>query len=138
MYYYIEPEVAARFSEKTILDTKYHPPKVIRLHVLFDGWMGDDIVEVFPCFLVTKPCMDSLSSADLSGVEFVSINSRASAQFIELYPNRNLPDFFWLKVTGKAGQSDFGLSEDFRLVISEQAKRLLERHQLKYAELEDF
>jgi hypothetical protein len=32
-----------------------HPPIVSRLHLVFDTWEGDDLVERFPTFLVTEP-----------------------------------------------------------------------------------
>ncbi|WCQ97074.1 hypothetical protein NQZ70_09865 [Sorangium sp. Soce836] len=45
-------------------------------------------------------------------------------EFEELYPNRDLPKFSWLQVTGDSA-ADFSLSAEFRLIVSEKALRLL-------------
>jgi hypothetical protein len=48
------PEVAAELGGNTVMDAFAHPPKVSRLHLRFMGWLGDDLLETFPCFLVTS------------------------------------------------------------------------------------
>ena len=54
MYYFIEPEVAGGWGGNTIADTSVHPPKISKLHYQFDGWLGDDLLESFPCFIVSE------------------------------------------------------------------------------------
>ena len=54
MFHTLEPEVAGGFGEQTILDNSTHPPDVKWLHYVLDGWLGDDILESFPCYIVTE------------------------------------------------------------------------------------
>jgi hypothetical protein len=44
-----------------------------------------------------------------------------SPTFEELHPGRQLPEFFWMKVHGRPGVDDFGMSGDHRLVASQRA-----------------
>jgi hypothetical protein len=64
-YYTLEPEVAGGLGDGTVIDTTVHPPHVERLHYEFEDWLGDDLVESFPCFLVSKPLAARLTAAGL-------------------------------------------------------------------------
>ena len=52
-YWLVSPEVAGELGDGTVMDTAVHPPWVSRLHHRFQGWLGDDLLECFPCFLTT-------------------------------------------------------------------------------------
>ncbi|EPM67883.1 hypothetical protein A584_20143, partial [Pseudomonas syringae pv. theae ICMP 3923] len=52
-YYHIEPEVADSLGDQTVMDTESWPPKVSRLEFQFGGWLGDELLEMFPCFICT-------------------------------------------------------------------------------------
>jgi len=138
MYYYIEPEVSGGFGEQTVIDATVHPPKISILHYLFDGWLGDELIESFPCFLVTEKIAKQIEHEGLSGASFDEVFISTSEQFKELYPNRELPSFRWLKITGKAGVDDFGIADDFRLVVSKRSLEILEQGQISNADIEPF
>jgi hypothetical protein len=138
MYYYVEPEVAGGFGEETVLDTTVHPPIVHSLQYVFDDWLGDQLLETFPCFIVTEAVADAIKEAGLSGCGFGLVDVKKSDVFEELNPGGVLPEFVWLKVCGVAGVSDFGLTEDHRLVISEVANKLLKSFGLENADFREF
>jgi hypothetical protein len=125
-FYVLEPEVAGGLGSHTVLDQSVHPPLVSKLHYEFDGWLGDEIVEGFPCFIVTESLARRLSQAGMVGVEFADVEVSASDQLVELHPELVLPRFVWLKVTGTAGRDDFGVGADLRLVVSEKALRVIQ------------
>lgn len=50
----LQPEVAGGLGAKTIMNTTVHPPSVSILEYEFDGWLGDDLLESFPCFVVSE------------------------------------------------------------------------------------
>ena len=52
-YFILEPEIAGGWGERTVADTGIFPPTVTALHYRFDGWRGDELLESFPCFIVT-------------------------------------------------------------------------------------
>lgn len=138
MYYYIEPEVSGGLGEKSIIDSSTHPPKVEKLHYRFEGWLGDDLLESFPCYVVSDTLKRKILNENLGGIEFRDVYTSKSDQFNELYPDKNLPDFHWLYVTGEAGISDFGIANDFRLVISNEALKILKQGQIDNADIEEY
>lgn len=137
-YYLIEPEVAGGLGEGTIMNREIHPPDVTKLHYKFDGWLGDVLVESFPCFVVTLEAVKQLQKLSATGAQFSDVLITKSAQFDELCPDRVLPEFRWLKVTGKAGFEDFGLAKDFRLVVSDRVLNVLKSLGLTNALVDDF
>ncbi|MEE4127064.1 hypothetical protein [Pseudomonas viridiflava] len=134
MYFYMEPEVAGGLGESTILDTSYHPPKIEKLEYRFDAWLGDDILETFPCHIVTIELAKSIKEKNLTGVSFSPVKISKSDCFLETYPNLELPEFQWMLVYGVAGIDDLGLSKDYRLVVSNLALSLLRKFKIKQAE----
>ncbi len=136
MFYVLEPEVPAGWGPETIADSSVDPPIVEQLHLEFSGWLGDDLIESFPCFAVSRHLADSLVSQGLSGFALADCHVSKSVEFEELYPGRDLPDFMRLCVSGRAGAADFGLSADHRLVVSSRAKAVLERYQLQHCDTE--
>jgi hypothetical protein len=125
-FYALEPEVAGRHGQRTVADRTVHPPIISRLHHIFDGCLGDEILERFPCFLVTERLRALLEESGLSGATFSDVDVEKSEQFEELYPGRALPRFFRLEPTGRALHDDFGLNADHRIVVSERALRVLD------------
>jgi len=120
MHFSLEPEVAGGFGENTIIDHTTHPPDVKRLHYELDGWLGDDLLESFPCYIVTDRIKIAIDDVAETGFDFDDVEITTSEQFHELYSDREIPTFWWLKVSGEAGVDDFGISADNCLVVSER------------------
>ncbi|MBP1127131.1 MULTISPECIES: hypothetical protein [Pseudomonas] len=138
MYYYIEPEVAGGLGDSTVMDTSVHPPKVTALEYRFEGWLGDALLESFPCFIVSDSLAIAIGEYRLSGVFFEDVLITKSDEFEEINPDITLPKFVWLKIGGKAGLDDFGLADDYRLVVSVMALNLLRGFGIDNADLEEF
>ena len=132
MYFILQPEVAGGLGELTVVDRSKHPPVVTKLHYEFEGWLGDEILESFPCFIVTAELRKALETCAVTGCNFHGATISASPEFHEMYPNRRLPAFDWLKVYGTAGKDDFGLTTDGRLVISNAALAILQRFRMEH------
>lgn len=137
MYYQIEPEVAGGWGEGTQANTTIHPPEVTKLVYEFECWSGDSIVTSFPCYLITEELAQSLTQTKLSGYKLSRCEVTKSEIFNELYPNRTLPFFVWLKVFGESGIDDFGIGNDLRLVVSDVALSVLKEHSLHECEIEE-
>ena len=138
MYYQLEPEVAGGWGKNTEADTNCHPPIVTKLNYEFEGWLGDAIVQSFPCYIVTDKLAESISQSILSGYEFAECEVTKSETFNELYPNKELPKFIWLKIHGKAGVDDFSIGKNLMLVVSEKALSILQAHKLDDCEIEKY
>jgi hypothetical protein len=137
-YFQLEPEVAGGWGGNTQADTSVHPPVVTKLHYEFDGWLGDSILETFPCFIVTVDLGNALSESNLTGFSLESVEISKSEQFVEFYPERELPEFFWLKIGKNAGLEDFGINDQHRLVISSSALEVLQKFGLDNCEIEQY
>jgi len=138
MYKIIEPEVPGGLGEQTIMDSTIHPPIIEKLHFEFQGWLGDDLIETFPCYLVTEKLRDGIVLTKLTGVSFDDVLISKSIEFDELYPNKKLPTFFWMKVNGKLNVDDFTITEDFNLLISDKVLTLLKDYNVNNATFEDY
>src|SRR6476660_6693817 len=134
----LAPEVAGGWGERTVADTSTHPPRVTALHYQFDGWLGDELLESFPCYIVTRRLAHALTAAGLSGFQLAPVEGSASELFAELYPGGRLPPFAWLQVGGVAGRDDFGMSPDHRLVVSDRALGVLRAGQLRHCEVSEW
>jgi len=134
----LEPEVAGGLGPETEMDGSVHPPRVHKLHIELEGWLGDDLIESFPCFVVTDRCRRALEQSPLTGFHFAEVKVSKTAQFDELYPGRPLPVFWWLQVSGEACRDDFGLVSDGRLVASEAALRLLSTLNLAHCDVSEY
>ncbi len=130
MYWEIEPEVAGDIGANTVLDSSVHPQVVHHLHYDFDGWLGSELVTSFPCFLVTYRLGKAIEEAACTGCVFASVEVTLDKQFVARRSDIQFPTFVWMKVTGRAGKDDFGMSSDQSLVISDKARAIVTSHTL--------
>ena len=137
-YFVLSPEVAGSLGKNAVISREQHPPIVSQLHYELDVWLGDELLEAFPCFIVTVRVADAVAKAQLSGVRFSVVEVSLSEQFNELYPDRPMPTFVWLQASGTPGHDDFGADPAGRLVISETALRLLQTMNLNHCDVTDF
>ena len=69
-YFKIDPEHVGGVGPRTVLDFSDHPPIVKRLHFEFEVWLGDDLVQGYPCYLVTKRLGERINAGGFTGVRF--------------------------------------------------------------------
>jgi len=93
--------------------------------------LGDDLIESFPCFIVSENLKNKIDLETMSGFEFDEVKITKSDNFSDLYGNKILPRFYWLKITGRAGKQDFGLADDFRLVVSAKALSVIKKTNIR-------
>lgn len=133
----IEPEVSVYIGERTVFDKSVVPWYVQKLHLEFEGWFGDDLVTASPVFCVTQRLKEGLESSSLSGISnFDSIEITKTENFEELYPDKELPAFFLLRINGESKKDDIAI-EAGDLIISERALEFLQGFNLSEAEIED-
>jgi len=137
-YYTIEPEVAGGWGENTVAATTPGGTTVVRkFHYQFDGWLGDELLTSTPCYIVTERLSNEIRNNNLTGVEFDNVEITVSGEFTDLYNDRQLPRFVWLKIIGKPKEDDFGMTPDILLVVSERALRLLRLFGISHAEIDE-
>ncbi len=138
-YHVVEPEVAGGWGPDTqFTRTPGQPVVVHKLHYVFDGWLGDQLLETSPCYIVTAALADRITQANLTGFVLDSVKISKSDQFESLYPGRELPDFRRFRVEGAAGQDDFGVTRDLMLVVSDTALATLQDVGITHALVEPY
>jgi len=135
-FYYVEPEVAGELGPSSVVDTTSHPPVVSRLEYRFTDWLGDGIVESFPCYIVTDELAKKLSEANVTGLAFDEVTVTLSPEADELI-DQPIPSWKWLKVTGQAFRDDIGVSDDHRLVASDRALDVFRQGGLANADIDE-
>lgn len=137
-YYRLLPEVPGELGERTRMDRSFNPPKISYLHFIFSGWLGDELIECFPCYLVTDTLLKYLNDNGLTGFFIKEAEISYSSLFNELYPNRGRHEFKWLVITGQTGD-DFFLSPENYLVVTNRCLNVLKEHgNLNNCEIEKF
>lgn len=132
----VSPEVAGELGEHTAMDSSVHPPRVSHFHHRFEGWLGDELLEASPCFLVSSALAMALEEARLVGFSLDTLDVSVSPEFLELASGHPLPEFRWLKITGEDRSADFRLTPDFRLEVSSRALEVLKKFRLAHAVIE--
>jgi hypothetical protein len=111
---------------------------VSRVDFIFDGCLGDELIESFPVFLVSDALAKVLDSTELTGYLLREADISVSEQFLELYPNASTPHFVWLDVVGDYCLDDFSLDSRARLIVSDRAYQVLLTVRLEHCEIEQF
>lgn len=119
------PEVAGQLGLDTVMDISVHPPLVSELHHEFDGWLGDDLLEVYPCYICSENFKNNLQNHNFLGYKLESCKISKSGIFLDMYPLRELPKFYWLKING-VKNDDFYVDEK-GLVVSADVLSLLKK-----------
>lgn len=146
--YIIEPEVGGGIGESTVFTSKTLPngvKEISQLEYEFQGWLGDELLESTPCFIITSELVSSIENAQLTGYKIEGVKVTISDFFKELYPNKTLPEFKRLVPKGTVDinngkymdrtEEDFCLSQKLELVVSDNALRVLKKHQLNYCDI---
>ena len=118
------------------MDRSTHPPIVSRLHYELADWLGDCIVQTFPCFLAVRSTGAHLTSAAYTGFHLDTAHVTVTDLYREINCNEDPPELDWLVIHGQSGREDFGLTSDAHLVVSSRALRLMQTDGLAHCAVE--
>ncbi|CAM4311373.1 hypothetical protein TU52_18515 [Bacillus cereus] len=149
--YLLSPEVAGGHGEKTIyskeknIGTEGVSGKVQFLHYEFYGWLGDDLLESTPCFIVSEKLKNALLSSELKGFKLEECLISLSEEFLELYPDKELSNFWRLIPLGTVNHENgnysewsghqFCLTTRGDLIVTEEVLSFLKSFTLKYCDI---
>ncbi|OPZ90736.1 MAG: hypothetical protein BWY75_00601 [bacterium ADurb.Bin425] len=100
------------------------------------------MIDGFATYACTSRLAKALADSGLTGFELGDVEITFDSQFhiwASLHKNEILPEFKWLKITGKAGIDDFGMVQGpcpMPLVVSEEALKLLNEFKLSVCDVE--
>ena len=157
--YRLRPEVAGSTGEGTVI-TNYEAVRsgealvhdVAELEYTFDDWLGDELLESFPCFVATEALLASLELAGLSGLRVRPVVISVSELWEQLHPEdptgASLPPFRWLAPTGTVlleprettyrswSDDDLCLSQRAELVVTDRALEVIRKHRIDRCDIE--
>jgi hypothetical protein len=119
-YKKIQPEVIVGLGDDTEFQEQSVPfSTIVKLHLKLEDWLGDDLMECYPCYIVTEYLKNLLETQSFKGFEFQEIKTTLDDIFDNNYQqNKPLPDFHRLLITGQKGQDDLFLDGDKILNVS--------------------
>jgi hypothetical protein len=136
MKYTIEAEVPGHLGDQAVYSSDPSGWNVTKMHLVFDGWMGDDIVQILNCFLLTEKAKSVLEKSQLKGVHFERPIITKSEEFIEKQPATILPTFWWLKPSSGVSDADIMITRHGHLEASEQAMLEFRKLNLAHASIQ--
>ncbi|MBP3041172.1 hypothetical protein J9303_17040 [Bacillaceae bacterium Marseille-Q3522] len=141
--YFLEPEVSGGHGEHTVYGTEEDiakegiSGKVKFLHYQFEGWLGDDILESTPAFIVSSLLETELKNSNFKDYKLEKCLITTSDEFKEMYPNKGIPLFSRFIPLGKVEVEEenfnnwsghhFCLSPKGELVVTQEALNFLKR-----------
>ena len=138
-YKQIQPEVIVGLGGDTKFLEKQPPFKnVLNLHVELDDWLGDDLIECHPCYIVTESLKIGLENSKFTGFEFADMEVTKSEYFDNNYHiDKDLPMFYWLKISGKKDIDDVFIGKEYTLFASDRLINYLkENFSVNYLDIE--
>jgi hypothetical protein len=140
MYKIIQPEVIVGLGDKTVFAEATAPFKTVtKLHIELEDWLGDDLMECHPCYMVTEHLKDKLAQSDITGYAIEPMLLTRNEYFANNYRlEKKLPPFYWLKINGTAGnKDDMYIGEGKALFASDKLIDFLKQEAtVKYMEID--
>ncbi len=132
-FYTYQPDAAGSYGENTVFASQERPRKAIRLHYEFHLWPEEDMQCWLANYIGTSRLRQALQalSPPVSGIGFDEVEISGDDEEFRRVERKGRSDatlgkWYWFKITGRAGQDDFGGGGPTQdLVISERVKELL-------------
>lgn len=143
----LEPEVAGGIGQNTIFSQSKSDDEneVLHLHYEFEGWLGDELLETTPCFIITEELKNTILQSNLNGFEMKDVEVSISEEFSDWHPDLVLPNFYRLVPKGKVTiegnlystwtGDDFSVSQKQYLVVSPNALKVLKNHKINNCDI---
>ena len=118
-YLKIQPEVIVGLGERTEFSEIVPPFKTItNLHIMLEDWLGDDLMECFPAYIVTDNLKNALVESSYSGFQFKTMEVTQAEYFDDNFQlDKELPIFHWMVISGNIGSEDMALNNKKELFI---------------------
>lgn len=144
-FYLLGPEAAGHHGDACVHgDSAARPMEIMVPDFEFQFWPHDDLLCGFYVYACTPSLAEALKGAKLTGFELAKLNVSFEERFhqwAELHKGEELPEFQWLKITGRAGIDDFGLVAGpcrLPLVVSGRAFGVLNQFKLQNCDIENY
>ncbi len=130
-------------SDETKGDLSSFGPQLRFLKIILELAPPSDIIGCGGIFLVTRRLVLALKKLNPTGVKFHRDNLElvGDANFDSGVLNADFDDWWWLEITGQAGNDDFASSAGsmpMTVIVSEPVMNVLKQFNLDYCGVEKF
>jgi hypothetical protein len=132
MCYALRPAVPGTITDSPGVDWSRRPVQIEKLVYTFEGWLDDPLLTSTPVFIVTADLAAAIRLGGFTGVTFDEVEIAVTEEFVERYPEIELPEYRWLKVHGLPCRDDVGLLNHV-IVVSQRMLDLLRSRGLSHA-----
>jgi hypothetical protein len=121
IYFTVQPEVIVGLGASTEFREKSSPFKpVTKLHIHLEDWLGDDLMECYPCYIVTEKLKKLLDANSFKGFVFTEMEvTKAENCDNNYHPNNPLPNLYWLQIRGRKNIDDIYINDSNHLNIAD-------------------
>ena len=121
-----------------IYGTGRTPWKVDEIHVVFNRFTLDDVINFGKLHFVTKEVLETLRDNQFTGLGVCQrIVIETTEAYERRYQMRELPVYYLLAVEGIPGQNDIGITPDYQLIVSGDVLRAVSRINVCHVEIEE-
>jgi hypothetical protein len=117
-YLTVQPEVIVGLGANTEFKEKSQPFKTVTtLHIDLEDWLGDDLMECHPYYIVTEKLKKILDANSFKGFNISEMKVTKAECFDNNYhQNKPLPQFYWLQVNGERSTADIYIDDSSNLI----------------------
>ena len=133
-FYIIDPDVPGFLVEpwKAIKED----PHLSLIHYVFECCPKADLIQAYPVFLASARLAAAFAEAGLSGYYLKKCVGVKGEQFHIASPGcGGLPTYHWLAANGRAGVDDFTITNNLKLIVSENALNVMQGFNLERADI---
>ena len=137
MYYTIDPEVTGELGEDSSYDEAQRAVDKGPLQLIFEGWLGDDLIAMSPFWFVTEQLASAMKEASLTEFELDPVTVSKGDQW-ELAARFELPPVWFRLIPTGSIESGDDVALDDGLVVSNRALEVFQSFSLTQATVTPF
>lgn len=136
-YAIIQPEVIVGLGDDTIFKESIPPLVTLEeLHINLEDWLGDDLMECYPAYIITSRLKEGLENQEFTGFTITQLKLTTSEYFENNFQlDVDLPQMYWMKINGRPGESDIVLNDKKLLIDQPFLDFLQNKYNCKYMDI---
>ncbi|MBL4884112.1 MAG: site-specific integrase [Planctomycetaceae bacterium] len=131
MHYILEPEVAGSLGQNTIIEDSLHPPVVLNCTTALMVGQGDDLLESFPCYIVTDKLRKLIAKMGKAAGIKVAATTTGKLKYASAHDLRRAFGLRWSKLIMPAELKELmrhrEISTTMQFYVGEDAKATIKR-----------
>jgi hypothetical protein len=134
-YYYLHLWTAGDFDELTEFDRTTQPFGISNIGLVLDIYPADDLFNSYPTIFLSDRLKSLLVFEKFDSLKFTEILRIGKGyNFLANYPDATLDKYWQVEFLGTPCVDDFGIFNNFYLIVSDKALTFLKQNRVTNAE----